>query len=71
MARSVRAFLLSNKEQYINAMFIHSWIGWREQIYLLSELGYRVIVPSLRGFGETVSLRFMQPEYLYLKRRLL
>ncbi|KAL7311009.1 hypothetical protein PS15m_008831 [Mucor circinelloides] len=29
------------------------WIGWREQISFLVELGYRVIVPSLRGFGET------------------
>ncbi|XP_037030773.1 bifunctional epoxide hydrolase 2-like [Bradysia coprophila] len=29
------------------------WIGWREQIQFLVELGYRVIVPSLRGFGET------------------
>ncbi|KAI9269890.1 Alpha/Beta hydrolase protein [Sporodiniella umbellata] len=29
------------------------WIGWREQIYFLASLGYRVIVPSLRGFGET------------------
>ncbi|KAG2204320.1 hypothetical protein INT47_009362 [Mucor saturninus] len=31
------------------------WIGWREQIPFLVQLGYRVIVPSLRGFGETVS----------------
>ncbi|KAI8990332.1 Alpha/Beta hydrolase protein [Pilobolus umbonatus] len=29
------------------------WLGWREQIQFLSQLGYRVIVPSLRGFGET------------------
>ncbi|KAI9481602.1 MAG: Alpha/Beta hydrolase protein [Benjaminiella poitrasii] len=29
------------------------WLGWREQIPFLTELGYRVIVPSLRGFGET------------------
>ncbi|KAI8086621.1 Alpha/Beta hydrolase protein [Halteromyces radiatus] len=29
------------------------WLGWREQIPFLVELGYRVIVPSLRGFGET------------------
>ncbi|KAI7871520.1 Alpha/Beta hydrolase protein [Spinellus fusiger] len=29
------------------------WIGWREQIPFLVNLGYRVIVPSLRGFGET------------------
>ncbi|KAG0173548.1 hypothetical protein DFQ28_002148 [Apophysomyces sp. BC1034] len=31
------------------------WIGWREQIPFLVQLGYRVIVPSLRGFGETDS----------------
>ncbi|KAI8877153.1 alpha/beta-hydrolase [Backusella circina FSU 941] len=29
------------------------WIGWREQIFLLAKLGYRVVVPTLRGFGET------------------
>lgn len=36
--------------------YLHSWIGWREQIIFLVGLGYRVIVPSLRGFGETVSI---------------
>ncbi|ORX54503.1 alpha/beta-hydrolase [Hesseltinella vesiculosa] len=29
------------------------WLGWREQIPFLVSMGYRVIVPSLRGFGET------------------
>ncbi|GAA5808930.1 hypothetical protein MFLAVUS_002329 [Mucor flavus] len=29
------------------------WLGWREQIPFLVNLGYRVIVPTLRGFGET------------------
>ncbi|KAF7729755.1 hypothetical protein EC973_003833 [Apophysomyces ossiformis] len=29
------------------------WFGWREQISFLVQLGYRVIVPTLRGFGET------------------
>ncbi|CAO3684646.1 unnamed protein product [Rhizopus stolonifer] len=29
------------------------WLGWREQIHFLVSLGYRVIVPTLRGFGET------------------
>ncbi|KAL1936037.1 hypothetical protein VTP01DRAFT_171 [Rhizomucor pusillus] len=29
------------------------WLGWRNQIPFLAKLGYRVIVPSLRGFGET------------------
>ncbi|KAI8137136.1 Alpha/Beta hydrolase protein [Fennellomyces sp. T-0311] len=29
------------------------WCGWREQIPFLAKLGYRVIVPTLRGFGET------------------
>ncbi|KAI9246218.1 Alpha/Beta hydrolase protein [Phascolomyces articulosus] len=29
------------------------WCGWREQIPFLAGLGYRVIVPTLRGFGET------------------
>ncbi|KAI8967459.1 Alpha/Beta hydrolase protein [Mycotypha africana] len=29
------------------------WLGWREQIPFLVQLGYRVIAPSLRGFGET------------------
>ncbi|CAO3655431.1 unnamed protein product [Mucor hiemalis] len=29
------------------------WLGWREQIHFLVQLGYRVIVPTLRGFGET------------------
>ncbi|KAI8888328.1 alpha/beta-hydrolase [Backusella circina FSU 941] len=29
------------------------WLGWREQISFLVDLGYRVIVPSLRGFGES------------------
>ncbi|KAI8366840.1 Alpha/Beta hydrolase protein [Radiomyces spectabilis] len=31
------------------------WLGWREQIFFLSQLGYRVIVPSMRGFGGTES----------------
>lgn len=29
------------------------WLGWREQIPFLVEMGYRVIAPTLRGFGET------------------
>ncbi|KAI8073102.1 Alpha/Beta hydrolase protein [Gongronella butleri] len=29
------------------------WLGWREQIPFLASLGYRVIVPTLRGFGES------------------
>ncbi|KAG1152505.1 hypothetical protein G6F37_000353 [Rhizopus arrhizus] len=29
------------------------WLAWREQIHVLVNLGYRVIVPSLRGFGES------------------
>ncbi|KAI9246230.1 Alpha/Beta hydrolase protein [Phascolomyces articulosus] len=29
------------------------WCGWREQIPYLAKLGYRVVVPTLRGFGET------------------
>ncbi|KAL0095611.1 Alpha/Beta hydrolase protein [Phycomyces blakesleeanus] len=31
------------------------WLGWREQIGFLVNLGYRVVVPTLRGFGETES----------------
>ncbi|KAI9009333.1 Alpha/Beta hydrolase protein [Phycomyces nitens] len=31
------------------------WLGWREQIGFLVNLGYRVIVPTLRGFGESES----------------
>ncbi|KAI7866075.1 Alpha/Beta hydrolase protein [Spinellus fusiger] len=38
-------------------MLIHGWpdlwFGWREQIHFLVELGYRVIVPTPRGIGET------------------
>ncbi|KAI7886113.1 alpha/beta-hydrolase [Lichtheimia hyalospora FSU 10163] len=38
-------------------LFIHGWpdlwLGWRYQIPFFAKLGYRVIVPSLRGFGET------------------
>ncbi|KAI9319347.1 Alpha/Beta hydrolase protein [Dichotomocladium elegans] len=29
------------------------WLGWREQIPYLAKLGYRVIVPTLRGFGDS------------------
>ncbi|KAI7850491.1 Alpha/Beta hydrolase protein [Circinella umbellata] len=29
------------------------WCGWRQQIPYLTKLGYRVIAPTLRGFGET------------------
>ncbi|KAG0173547.1 hypothetical protein DFQ28_002149 [Apophysomyces sp. BC1034] len=29
------------------------WLGWREQIQFLVNLGYRVIVPSMRGFGQS------------------
>ncbi|KAI8138010.1 Alpha/Beta hydrolase protein [Fennellomyces sp. T-0311] len=29
------------------------WCGWREQIPFLVNLGYRVVVPTLRGYGET------------------
>ncbi|CAO3638582.1 unnamed protein product [Cunninghamella blakesleeana] len=31
------------------------WLGWREQIPFLVELGYRVIAVNLRGFGNTYS----------------
>lgn len=40
----------------LHSFLSNSWIGWREQIPMLVELGYRVIVPSFRGFGETVSI---------------
>ena len=42
---------------FIQTMFFwHNcfWLGWRQQIPYLTKLGYRVIVPSLRGCGETV-----------------
>ncbi|KAI7879440.1 alpha/beta-hydrolase [Lichtheimia hyalospora FSU 10163] len=29
------------------------WLGWREQIPFLAKLGYRVIVPTIRGYGES------------------
>lgn len=31
-----------------------SWLGWREQIPFLAKLGYRVIAPTIRGYGESV-----------------
>ena len=29
------------------------WYQWRHQIPALADAGYRVIVPDLRGFGQT------------------
>jgi pimeloyl-ACP methyl ester carboxylesterase len=42
---------------------LSSWIGWREQIFFLAKMGYRVLVPSLRGFGETVNDYFYYDLY--------
>lgn len=40
-------------------MKLHGWpdlsMGWRNQIPMLLELGFRVVCPDLMGFGGTVS----------------
>jgi len=33
--------------------FPESWYSWRHQIAALSEAGYRVIAPDMRGYGQT------------------
>ena len=33
--------------------FPESWWSWRHQVQQLADAGYRVIVPDLRGYGET------------------
>jgi pimeloyl-ACP methyl ester carboxylesterase len=33
--------------------FPESWYSWRHQIRLLAEAGYRVMVPEMRGYGQT------------------
>jgi pimeloyl-ACP methyl ester carboxylesterase len=33
--------------------FPESWYSWRHQIRLLAEAGYRVLVPEMRGYGQT------------------
>jgi len=33
--------------------FPESWYSWRHQIKALSEAGYRVIAPDMRGYGQT------------------
>lgn len=35
--------------------FPESWFSWRHQIKALSAAGYRVVAPSLRGYGQTTS----------------
>ncbi|PRP87104.1 putative epoxide hydrolase [Planoprotostelium fungivorum] len=36
------------------------WYGWRYQIRYLAKKGYRVIVPDMRGYGQSESPRFME-----------
>ncbi|VXC73678.1 alpha/beta fold hydrolase [Pseudomonas sp. 9Ag] len=33
--------------------FPESWYSWRHQIRMLAEAGYRVLVPEMRGYGQT------------------
>src|SRR6202051_1375092 len=33
--------------------FPESWYSWRHQIKALSEAGYHVIAPDMRGYGQT------------------
>lgn len=33
--------------------FPESWYSWRHQIRVLAEAGYRVLVPEMRGYGQT------------------
>lgn len=33
--------------------FPESWYSWRHQIRMLAEAGYRVMVPEMRGYGQT------------------
>lgn len=33
--------------------FPYTWFEWRHQIVALSEAGYRVVAPDIRGFGES------------------
>ena len=40
--------------------FPETWRSWVHQIPCLAELGYRVWVPDLRGYGETTRPRQMQ-----------
>ena len=50
---AVRLFIVHYERPTIKVFHL----GWREQIPFLAKLGYRVVVPTLRGFGETVSSR--------------
>jgi pimeloyl-ACP methyl ester carboxylesterase len=38
-------------------LFLHGfpelWYSWRHQIVALSSLGYRIVAPDLRGYGDT------------------
>ena len=48
-----------------NALQIHGWpdlsMGWRYQIPLLVNLGFRVVAPDMMGYGGTVSTHSSPP----------
>ena len=48
-------YLAAGPESGVPLFFIHGWpdlsIGWTKQINFFASLGYRVIVPDMRGYG--------------------
>lgn len=56
-----------------NNMQVHGWpdlsLGWRYQIPLLVNLGFRVVVPDMMGYGGTVSFQLLHVHRCVLRQR--
>ena len=55
--RHETAFLEAGPEDGTAIILVHGWpelsISWRHQIPFLAELGYRVVAPDMRGYGNS------------------
>lgn len=56
-SRHETAYLEAGSEDGTAIILVHGWpelsISWRHQIPFLAELGYRVIAPDMRGYGNS------------------
>ena len=57
--RHTTAYLEAGPPDGTPVILVHGWpelaISWRHQIPLLAELGFRVIVPDMRGYGRSTA----------------
>ncbi|TNF79397.1 MAG: alpha/beta fold hydrolase, partial [Gammaproteobacteria bacterium] len=55
--RHETAFLEAGPQDGTAIILVHGWpelsISWRHQIPFLAELGYRVVAPDMRGYGNS------------------